>query len=155
MSIESGKITRRATLAAAGTGLAGFLSASNPASAAEWTPAEKSNVQVVNDFCASWPSHDPDKIMAFFAEPCAYRMTETQDPVKGRQAVADRIKGIVDRVQRFEVLETFAKGPMVINERVDHFTGGALRSWHGVGVFFLKEGKIVEWYDYTIAFERA
>ena len=75
--------------------------------------------------------------------------------MKGRQAVADRIKGIVDRVQRFEVLETFAKGPMVINERVDHFTGGALQSWHGVGVSFLKEGKIVEWYDYTIALERA
>jgi limonene-1,2-epoxide hydrolase len=24
----------------------------------------------------------------------------------------------------------------------------------GVGVFFLKEGKIVEWYDYTIALDR-
>jgi len=30
-----------------------------------------------------------------------------------------------------------------------------LRSWHGVGVFFLKGGKIVEWYDYTISIDRA
>ena len=43
---------------------------------------------------------------------------------------------------------------MVFNERVDHFSSGQLKSWHGVGVFFLKDGKIVEWYDYTIAMER-
>jgi len=30
-----------------------------------------------------------------------------------------------------------------------------LRSWRGVGVFFLKDGKIVEWYDYTISTERS
>jgi limonene-1,2-epoxide hydrolase len=82
-------------------------------------------------------------------------MTETQEPARGRDAVSARIKGIVDRVERFEVLDTFARGPMVINERVDHFTGGPLRSWHGVGVFFIKDGKIVEWYDYTISMERA
>ncbi|HLK47676.1 MAG TPA: limonene-1,2-epoxide hydrolase family protein [Bryobacteraceae bacterium] len=53
------------------------------------------------------------------------------------------------------MLDTLAKGPMVFNERIDHFTGGPLKRWHGVGVFFVKEGKIVEWYDYTIALERA
>ena len=43
---------------------------------------------------------------------------------------------------------------MVFNERIDHFQNMGLKSWHGVGVFFLREGKIVEWYDYTIATER-
>jgi len=42
----------------------------------------------------------------------------------------------------------------VFNERHDHFQGGPLKMWHGVGVFFLKGGKIVEWYDYTISMER-
>jgi limonene-1,2-epoxide hydrolase len=111
---------------------------------------EKANVQIVNDFCLAWPSHNIDKIMSFFAENCAYRVNETQEPHKGRQAVMDRIKSFLDRVQAFEVLETFARGPMVFNERKDHFTSGPLRMWHGVGVFFLKDGKIVEWYDYTI-----
>jgi len=155
MTPGSDKTTRRTALTAAGAGLAAVFTANNVARAAEWTSAEKSNVQVVNDFCAAWPSHDAGKIMSFFADPCAYRMTETVEPAKGRQAVTDRITGIVDRVQRFEVLDTFAKGPMVINERIDHFNGGGLKSWHGVGVFFLKDGKIVEWYDYTIALERA
>ena len=56
-------------------------------------------------------------------------------------------------VQRYEVIETFAKGPMVFNERVDRLTRG--RSWHGVRVFFLVDGIIVEWYDYTISTDRA
>jgi len=85
----------------------------------------------------AWPSHNIDKIMSFFAENCAYRVNETQEPHKGRQAVLDRIKLFLDRVQAFEVLETFARGPMVFNERKDHFTSGPLKMWHGVGVFFL------------------
>jgi limonene-1,2-epoxide hydrolase len=26
--------------------------------------------------------------------------------------------------------------------------------WHGIGVFMLKDGKIAEWNDYTIAMKR-
>jgi limonene-1,2-epoxide hydrolase len=58
-------------------------------------------------------------------------------------------------VVQFEVLETFARGPMVFNERIDHFKNLNIKSRHGVGVFFLRDGKIVEWYDNTITTERA
>jgi limonene-1,2-epoxide hydrolase len=149
-------LTRRSAFRTAGLGLGTMACMSGPATASEWTVAEKANVQVVNDFCAAWPSHDIDKIMSFFAENCAYRMTEAQEAIKGRQAVMDRIKSFLDAVQGFEVIETFAKGPMVINERHDHFKGGGpLKMWHGVGVFFLKDGKIAEWSDYTISMDRA
>ena len=133
---------------------AGFAGLATTTGAAEPTAAEKMNVQTVNDFCAAWPSHDLDKLLGFFADNGAYRMTETMEPAKGRDAVSARIKTILNQVVRFEVLDTFARGPMVINERIDRFSGGTLKSWHGVGVFFLKDGKIVEWYDYTIAMER-
>jgi limonene-1,2-epoxide hydrolase len=154
MTRQQREVNRRKFLT---TGL-GTLAATGlvqPAESAESTVAEKANVKVVNDFCAAWSGHDVAKIMIFFADACAYRATETAEAVKGRDAVTNRIKSFVDRVARFEVLETFAKGPMVFNERIDHFTGGPLRSWRGVGVFFLKEGKIVEWYDYTISMDRA
>ncbi len=147
------RLTRRTIFTSAGLGLAAGLP--GLAKAAEWTADEKANVQVVKEFCAAWPSHDVSRIMSFFADNCAYRVTEAQEPNKGRQAVLERIRSFVDRVQNFEVLETFAKGPMVFNERRDHFSGGALKMWHGVGVFFLKNGKIVEWYDYTISMDRA
>ena len=145
--------TRRASLATASLGV---LAASLPQrlKAADMSPMERTNVQVVNDFCAAWPAHEPAKIMSFFADNCAYRMTETMEPNKGHDAVAARVTALAGTVQGFEVLDTWARGPMVINERIDRFTSGTLKSWHGVGVFFLKDGKIVEWYDYTIAMER-
>ncbi len=82
-------------------------------------------------------------------------MSERQEPTKGHQAVSDKINSFLRNVVRFEVLDTFARGPMVFNERIDHFQNLSLKSWHGVGVFFLRDGKIVEWYDYTIAAVRA
>jgi limonene-1,2-epoxide hydrolase len=142
--------TRRHALTTAGWGAAAMAGLAGRAQAAERTATEKINVQVVNDFCAAWPSHDVAKIMSFFADPCSYRMTETREPVKGHEAVTGAIKGIVGLVESFEVLDTYAKGSMVVNERIDHFTGGKMKSWHGVGVFFLKDGKIVEWSDYGI-----
>jgi limonene-1,2-epoxide hydrolase len=147
-------LSRRRALSAAGLGLAAMGSMGG-LEAADWTAEEKSNVQTVTDFCAAWPGHDINKIMSFFAADGAYRMSERQEPAKGRQAVTEKINSFLAQVVRFEVLETFAKGSMVFNERVDHFMNGPLRSWHGVGVFFLRDGKIVEWYDYSIASERA
>jgi limonene-1,2-epoxide hydrolase len=146
--------TRRKALTATGTAMTAALALPGRVNAADWNNTEKANAQIVTDFCAAWPSHNLDKVMSFFAGNAAYRVSETQEPVKGKEAVSERIKSFLDRVKEFEVLDTLAKGPMVFNERIDHFTGGPLKSWHGVGVFFLKEGKIVEWYDYTIALDR-
>jgi limonene-1,2-epoxide hydrolase len=154
-TIPTTSLTRRKALTATTTGIAAVLALPSRVCATDWTTTEKANVQIVNDFCAAWPSHNLDKLMSFFAGSAAYRVTETQEPVKGKEAVGERIKSFVDRVKEFEILDTLAKGPMVFNERIDHFTGGPLKSWHGVGVFFLKEGKIIEWYDYTIALDRA
>jgi limonene-1,2-epoxide hydrolase len=146
-------LTRRSAVSTAGLGLAVIAAMPGDANA-EWTASEKANVQLVKDFCAAWPSHNIDRIMSFFAENCSYRVTEAQEPNKGRQTVMERIQSFLDHVQSFDVLETFAKGPLVVNERQDHFTGGPLKMWHGVGVFFLKDGKIVEWSDYTISMDR-
>lgn len=153
MTSSRSRVNRRGFLTA-GAGLAGLAALGSRVEAAEMTAAEKANVQIVNDFCAAWPAHDLNQIMAFFAETGAYRMTETMEPAKGRDAVTARVKTIIDRVDKFEVLDTFARGPMVINERIDRFASGTLKAWHGVGVFFLKDGKIVEWYDYTISMDR-
>ena len=107
---------------AAGAGAMALTAIAKPASAAELTLEEQSNVQLVNEFCAAWPSHDLDNIMGFFADDGAYRMTETTELANGRDAVSARIQTIINNVDRFEVLDTFARGPMVINERIDYFS---------------------------------
>ena len=146
----------RRSFLAAGLGAAATAAAfAAPVEAAEQTATEKANIQVVKDFCAAWPSHDLDRIVGFFAENGSYRMTEAMEPSKGREALIARLKMIINNVTQFEILDTWARGPMVINERIDRFTNFQLRSWHGVGVFLVKDGKIVEWYDYTISSERA
>ena len=135
-------VGRRAFLAA-GLGVAAVAGIGTEAAAAEPSALEKANMQLVKDFCAAWPSHDLEKILAFFADNGAYRMTETMEPAKGREALTTRIKTIINNVDRFEILDTFARGPMVVNERIDRFSNFQLKSWHGVGVFFVKDGKIV------------
>ena len=52
---------------------------------------------------------------------------------------------------RFEVKETFAIGPTVLNDRIDYITREATRSpIRVVGFFLVKDGKIAEWTDYVV-----
>jgi limonene-1,2-epoxide hydrolase len=147
--------TRRSFLTIAGAGLAGIVESASVAAAAEPTPAERVNMKLVTSFCEAFSADDVDRIMSFMADPCSYRVTEAMEPIKGVAAVRNRITDLVKVADRFEVLDTFARGPMVFNERIDHFAQGFfMRSWHGVGVFFVKDGKIVEWQDFTISIER-
>ena len=81
----------------------------------------------------------------------AYR-TELAD---GCDAVSAGIQTIINSIDRFEVLDTFARGSMAINERIDYFSNFKIKTWHGVGVFFIRDGKIVDWYDYTIKMDPA
>ena len=140
---------------AAGAGAMALAAITRSASAAELTTDEQTNVELVNEFCATWPSHNLSVIMGFFADDSAYRMTETTELADGRDAVSARIQTIINNVDRFEVLDTFARGPMVINERIDYFSDFTIKTWRGVGVFFIRDGKIVDWYDYTIKMDPA
>ena len=123
--------------------------------AAAWTAEEKVNVQTVTDFCADWPGHDINRIMSFFTENAYTGCRRDRNRRRGREAVTDKINSFLAQVVRFEVIETFAKGPMVFNEKVDHFNERTAAVMARVGAFFLRDGKIVEWYDYSIATERA
>lgn len=92
------------------------------------------------------------RISAFLAPNCSYRITETAAPAVGPAAV-ERIRAYVDQSSKieFKILDSWARGPMVINERIDSFTrANASPAYHLVGVFFIKEGKIAEWIDYGI-----
>lgn len=141
---------RRAFLATAGLGL--LTSGVARVSAADWTDEEKANVQLVRDFCASWSTRDLTRVFPHLASDCVYRMTETTPPVTGHAGVTEKLGSWMqssDRIE-FQILETFALGPIVINRRIDRFISTTRPlTWEGTGVFFCKNGKIVEWSDYT------
>jgi limonene-1,2-epoxide hydrolase len=147
-------IDRRRFLTAAGIGTVAALSIPGLAAGADWSDAEKANVKLVNDMCAAWAAPvDFDRIGTFFAEDCTYRASETAMPIKGRQAIIDGLRKMLGSPQKaqFEIVQTFARGPMVVNERFDRFTMPQRSiNWNGIGVFFLRNGKIAEWSDFTI-----
>ncbi len=146
---------RRTFLRTAGLGAVAVLARPGRADAAELTAAEQANVKVVDDMCAAWVAPlDFQKITRFLADDCVYRATETAPPVKGRQAIVETLQKMLgtSKSASFEVVQTFARGPMVVNERIDRFAMPERSlAWTGIGVFFLKNGKIVEWSDYTIS----
>jgi limonene-1,2-epoxide hydrolase len=153
---DRGEASRRAFLTASGLGAAALLGGARRADAAEWTAAERANVKTVTDFCAAWGTRDIARALPFLTDDCVYRMTETAAPASGHDGVIQRLKPTVDNATlvEFRVLDTMAAGPIVINHRVDRFVTARPLTWEGVGVFFVKDGKIKEWSDYTIRVER-
>jgi limonene-1,2-epoxide hydrolase len=156
--LDTASLDRRTLLAGAGMGaFAALLSPVATAAAPAMSADEQANLKLVNDFCAAWATRDMAKILPFLGEECVYRMTETTPAVTGHAGVTERIKPAVDRADAvsFEVLESYAKGPMVINHRIDRFASKERPfTWEGVGVFFIKDGKIREWSDFTIRMQR-
>jgi limonene-1,2-epoxide hydrolase len=148
---------RRAFLTTAGLGTAALLGGARSAGAAEWDAAERANVKTVTDFCAAWATRDMARVLPFLADDCVYRMTETTPPVNGHDGIIQRLKPTIDNATlvEFRVLDTMAAGPIVINHRIDRFMTARPLTWEGVGVFFVKDGKIKEWSDYTIRVERS
>ena len=53
---------------------------------------------------------------------------------------------------RHELLDRFAKGPVVVMEKLNQFSlPEKTRTSHVVAVFFMKKGKITEWTEYFIS----
>ena len=150
--MSDGFLKRRRLLEAAGLSTLAALIGSRRADAAEWSPAEKANVKAVTDFCGAWSSRDLARVLPFLSDDCVYRMTETAPPATGHAGVTEKLKPAVENAGRveFKILDTFAAGPIVINHRIDTFESTRPLTWEGVGVFFVKDGKIKEWSDYTI-----
>jgi limonene-1,2-epoxide hydrolase len=154
-SIEG--LTRRTFFLA---GAIGTLSLAAVAGDAETVDApaagqEKANVKLVEDFIKSWGATDAESVMhssSYLADDATLRMFEDKPPVIGPAAYAAGFKSFISDGSRISVkiLQTFAKGPMVANSRVDTVTapGKPDQIIKVAGVFIVKNGKIKEWDDY-------
>jgi limonene-1,2-epoxide hydrolase len=111
-------------------------------------------VRLVTEFCASVSKLEPAAMRPFLADDVVYRMTETTPPIVGADGVLDAYRRLNATSIEFKVLDTLTAGPIVINRRIDRFVSPRSFTWEGVGVFFVKDGRIKEWSDYTIRMER-
>jgi limonene-1,2-epoxide hydrolase len=149
-------VTRRNVFIASGAAaIAAAFADVGPASA-EVSTMEKNNTQLVSDFCQAWgaESPDPEKIVSqFMGEECVVRFGDSVAPVSGRPAVVRLFRSFLSNDERYElkILETFARGPVVVNARTDSTMKGTRRAnpVSVIGVFVIRDGKIKEWSDYV------
>lgn len=149
--------SRRDFIAIGAAGVALATVAAENSAAAEANPAvialEEANVKLVNEFCAAWESMDVDKIASFWDDKITFRMIEGMPRVEGKAALIEGTKQFLATRSkaRFDVLRSAAMGNTVINERIDYFTrNDGEDAFHITGFFLIKNGKIVEWQDYTM-----
>ena len=85
-------------------------------------------------------------------------MSETIPAVTGHAGVTEKLGSWMtssDLGVEFKILDTWAAGPMVMNHRIDSFKSTKQPlTWEGIGVFFVLDGRIKEWSDYTIRVSR-
>ena len=153
MELFSGEVERRRFLKAAGMGAAAAVLPTQVGATGQ-TPAETANIEIVSGMCAAWVAPlDLERVGSFLADACVFRSTQDASPVSGRAAIVECLQQSVGAATaaEFEVVDTFARGPVVVNERFDRLTLPASQIvWHGVGVFHVAGGEIVEWSDFTI-----
>jgi limonene-1,2-epoxide hydrolase len=154
-------MNRRTFFPAAFLGLLATTALTNDAGAAEMSDSEKANVETVRDMVAAWDlaaaSNPPDasRLSPFFSDDCAFRLRPTDLTATHGMATVEAAlqRGTANGQKvRHELLENFAKGPVVVMEKLNQFiTPEKTRTSHVVAVFLLKDGKIVEWTEYFIS----
>ena len=156
MSGPSSDVTRRSVLAAGGLGALAAIAVPSRTLAAQPTTEEQANIAVVNDFCAAFAvPFDWDRITSFLRDDCKYRASQTASMVEGPEAIVGFLAGFAGSATAagFEIVDTWARGPVVVNDRVDRFTlPNRTLAIPVVGVFHLVDGTIAEWTDFVFDF---
>jgi limonene-1,2-epoxide hydrolase len=105
--------------------------------------------QVVREFCGVWERGELERFADFVAEDAVFHMVPLA-PARGLAAIREECRKLdeLGRV-RVEIRHLAAAGPVVFTERLDHLRkpdhSGALPV---VGVFEVRDGRIVAWRDY-------
>lgn len=144
-----------------GSMLAAFLAANTNAQEQSietvLSDEERANIRLVDKFCAAWEAMDLSQVTATMTEQCVYRQSQDTPPVTGHQGLIDMMQPWIESSHAitYEVLETFARGPVVINRRIDIYHSETRHlEWEGVGLFLIEGGLIREWQDFTMRVER-
>ena len=146
-------LSRRAVLTAAG-GIAGCATLPAQQGGSQMkTELELANENLVNHFCADWSSRDVNVLASYLADDLVYQMFEGRPDIIGREEFIKQLGPFLKNLEavHWEILQSYVIGPLVINERLDHFIAASEdRSMHFqiAGHFLVRDGKIQIWKDY-------
>ena len=157
MEGTTAKVSRRRILTGSGLGAVAIgLGCGLPEAADQrhpWTADETANVKLVEDFLtARWAVPlDLPRMGEYLADDCIRGTLDIR--VRGRENILAEIGERYGNTAAadFTTVQTFARGPIVCNERIENLTmNGRTSRWHGIGVFRCEGGKIKEWRAFTM-----
>ena len=119
------------------------------------TDAEQTHEELVNRFCADWAKQDAELLAEYFAEPFEYMVWEGGPVITSKAEFVKQMGPFLKKLKSvdWEVVRSQVIGPMVINERIDHFYAHDSKfdnHPHLVGMFIVRDGKIAIWRDYNL-----
>jgi limonene-1,2-epoxide hydrolase len=119
------------------------------------TEAEQANEDLVNRFCQDWAKRDAELLASYFAEPFEYMVWEGGPIITSCEAFVNQMGPFLSKLKAVDwvVVRSQALGPMVINERIDHFYAHDSKHDnhpHVAGMFIVRQGRIAIWRDYKM-----
>jgi limonene-1,2-epoxide hydrolase len=119
---------------------------------------ETDNEALVNQFCENWALQDVEKLISYLHEDIEYTMWEGGPEIKGHDQFREQLSGFISGMKevRWETYRSHAMGDIIINERTDYFirpdgSDFPPSPFHIVGVFLVRDGKIISWKDYGLS----
>jgi limonene-1,2-epoxide hydrolase len=116
---------------------------------------EKANEEIVNRFCRDWSRQDAGLLAGYFTEPFEYMMYEGGPVITSKEAFVQQLGQFLKKLKAVDwvINRSHVLGPMVINERIDHFYAHDSKYDHHphiAGLFIVRDGKIAIWRDYNM-----
>lgn len=108
------------------------------------------NISLIRRFTEACVHADPDEVANFFVEDAVWWNAPWQ-PVTGRDAIRETFRRGTERMTAlpWEIRHIVADADIVMTERIDNFLVGDTRvRVPCVGVFELRDGRILAWRDY-------
>jgi limonene-1,2-epoxide hydrolase len=118
---------------------------------------ERANETLVNNFCRDWSTRDIEALVPYLADDLLYQITPGQPLITSLEQFKTQMGPFMSRMASidWEILRSYVIGPLVLNERIDHFNapeGGKSPSmrFHVAGHFLVEDGKIKIWKDWPM-----
>ncbi len=116
---------------------------------------ELANETLVNRFCQDWSRQDAELLADYFATPFEYMMYEGGPVITTREDFVKQLGPFLKKLKAVDwvILRSHVMGPMVINERIDHFYAHDSKYDNHpriAGMFIVRNGKIAIWRDYNM-----
>lgn len=121
----------------------------------DFSEFEVPNETLVNNFCRDWSLQDAQALSKYLADDLTYQIAPGQPLIQSFQQFVDQMGGWMKGLEtiEWEIIRSYAVGPLVLNERIDHFNapeGGTSMHFHIAGHFLIEDGKIKVWKDWPM-----